>query len=226
MKLIVCGTGSSGNTYLLTSETETLVLDCGMPFLEVKKALDFNISNICGAVVSHCHFDHAKYIHEYETAGIPVWKPYEDENLRQSTCLGGFRIHSFDVVHNVPCVGYLVEHKDLGKMLYATDTAYLKYRFKDLDTILIEANWGSKYVHKEEAKYMHTLQHHMSIDTCLDAIRANTNVRLSHIILCHLSNGNSHAEAFLEAAKAIAPPGCTVNIAESGMEIDLDEIPF
>lgn len=55
MKLICCGSGSLGNTYLLVSEDGTLVLDAGVPFREVKVALGFNIRQIVGAVVTHEH---------------------------------------------------------------------------------------------------------------------------------------------------------------------------
>lgn len=55
MKLICCGSGSSGNTYLIKTNTETLVLDAGVPFKEVKIALGFNISQISGVVVTHEH---------------------------------------------------------------------------------------------------------------------------------------------------------------------------
>ena len=62
--LQVVGTGSNGNTYLLTCDGETLVIDCGIKFLETKKMLNFNIRGIVGAVVSHVHGDHSKAIKE------------------------------------------------------------------------------------------------------------------------------------------------------------------
>jgi len=226
MKLIVSGTGSSGNTYLLTNGQETLVLDAGCKFMEVKKALDFNIKGIQAVLATHKHLDHDAYSHEYEAYGIPVWRPYEMESLRRDAQFGGFRVQSFQLIHSVPTVGYLIGHKDLGRMIYVTDTSYIPYRFHNLNTILIEANWGKEYVHKDEPKYMHTLQHHMSIETCVEAIKANMSSELSHIILCHLSDNNSNQSAFRSAVQAVAPAGCTVDIATKGLTVDLSDIPF
>lgn len=226
MRLIVVGTGSSGNTYLLTNEQETLVIDCGMRFLETKKALNFNVRGIVGAITTHTHGDHSKYAHEYEAAGIPVWKPFESENLRQTTKFGGFTVQSFECVHNVPCVGYLISHKDFGKMLYATDTEYIKYTFKFLSVMLIEANWQEEYVNRDEAKYAHVLTGHMSLGTCMDAIKANSSPKLNHVILCHLSGGNAVAAECKAAVEAIVPAGVTVDVAEKGLVVDLGEVPF
>ena len=38
MQLKVIGSGSSGNSYILENETEALIIEAGLPFLEVKKA--------------------------------------------------------------------------------------------------------------------------------------------------------------------------------------------
>lgn len=226
MQLRVVGTGSTGNTYILTNGEETLVLDAGLPFLAVKKALDFNIRTIKAVLVSHSHGDHSKYAHEYETAGIPVWKPYMSESLRQEAQFGGYRIQSVPMIHDVPCVGYLIGHKELGKMLYATDTEYIKYRFKNLSTILIEANYSDDLIDRTEAKYRHVLTGHMNINTTVEFIKANVNTHLTHIILCHLSQMGADPEAFREAVKAVAPVGCSVGIAEPGAVFDVGEIPF
>lgn len=226
MKLICCGTGSTGNTYILKGKKECLILDAGVPFKETKIALNFNVRGIQGVLVTHAHNDHNGFSHEYEAAGIPVWRPYENESLRQDGQFGGFRIQSFGVIHNVPCCGFLIEHKDLGKMLYVTDSSYIPYRFHVISTILIEANWGEKYVHKDEPKYMHSLQHHMSIETCVEAIRVNASYALDHVILCHLSDNNSDEGAFRRAVEAIVPAGCTVDVAAKGLVVDLSDIPF
>ena len=56
MTLKCLGSSSSGNCYLLTSESgETLILDCGIPIKEIKKGLNWNIRGIKGMIISHAH---------------------------------------------------------------------------------------------------------------------------------------------------------------------------
>lgn len=222
-KLHVVDSGSSGNTYLLDCGGEILVIDCGICFMNVKKILDFNIRGIVGAVVSHVHGDHSKAIKEYERAGIEVWKPYEDENLMQKKQMGKFIIKSFPCIHDVPCVGYLIEHSDSGlKMLYATDTRYIKYMFRGLTAMLIEANYSEEYVNRDEAKYRHVLEGHLSIETAIECIKANINDGLKNIILCHLSKDNSDPGAFKESVKAIVPDEVQVDIATPRLTVELN----
>jgi len=222
MNLQVAGTGSSGNAYLLTCGSETLVIDCGIRFLTVKKALNFQIRGIVGAITTHSHGDHFKYAHEYEKSGIEVWKPFLDSTLIQTKKMGGFTIRSFPCIHDVPCVGYLIEHSESGlKLLYTTDTEYVKYTFNGLTAMLIEANYGEEYVNRDEAKYRHVLSGHMSIETAIECIKANMNDGLKNIILCHLSAGNSDPTAFLESAKEAVSDGVSVNIATPGLTVEL-----
>ena len=220
--LMVVGTGSTGNGYLLTCGNETLLIECGKRFRDVKIALNFNIRGIVGAITTHIHGDHYKFAHEYEQTGITVWTPWKDENLRQVKRLGGFKVSSFECQHNVPCVGYLIEHRESGlKMLYASDTQYVKYVFKDLTAILIETNYSDEFVNREEAKYRHVIEGHLSIETAIECIKANMTEKLKSIILCHLSAGNSDPVAFKESVKAIVPDGVTVDIATPGLTVKL-----
>ena len=223
MKLMVIGSGSSGNGYLLTDGIETLVIECGKRLLDVKKALNFQIREIVGAIDTHTHGDHHKYASEYELAGISVWTPWKDSNVRQIKRFGGFTVKSFECIHDVPCVGYLIEHHDSGlKMLYATDTEYVKYTFKGLTAMLIEANYSEEYVNRDEAKFRHVLTGHMSIETSIECIKANMNDGLKNIILCHLSKGNSEPLAFKESVKAIVPDGVQVDIATPRLTVELN----
>ena len=221
--LKVIDSGSSGNSYLLTCDGETLILDCGRRFKDIKIAMNFDIRRIVGAITTHIHGDHYKFAHEYELAGIPVWTPWKDNNLRQVRRFGGFKVSSFECIHDVPCVGYLIEHPDSGmKMLYATDTRYIKYMFRGLTAILLEANYSEEYVNREEAKYRHVLEGHLSIETTIECIKANMNDGLKNIILCHLSTGNSDPEAFRESVKAIVPDGVKVDIATPKLTVELN----
>ena len=223
MKLIVIGSGSSGNGYLLTDGNETLVIECGKRLLDIKIALNFQIRGIVGAIDSHTHGDHHKYASEYELAGIPVWTPWKDNNLRQIKRFGRFVVRSFECIHNVPCVGYLIEHTDSGlKLLYASDTEYVRYVFRDITAMLIEANYGEEYVNKDEAKYQHVAEGHMSIETTVGCIKANMTDNLKHIVLCHLSKGNSDPIKFMESVRDIVSDNVTVDIASPGLIVELN----
>ena len=57
--------------------------------------------------------------------------------------IGKFMVTPIPVEHSVPCYAYLIEHKNIGKLLFATDLQYFKYRIKDLDHLFIEANYGN-----------------------------------------------------------------------------------
>lgn len=97
MRLRVLGSGSSGNCYILENDNEALIIEAGLPFMEVKKALDFNVMKIAGVLASHIHGDHAKYIGEYEKAGVPVWKPYDTDFYKSCDMkeYGTFEVRTF-----------------------------------------------------------------------------------------------------------------------------------
>lgn len=55
MLLKCLGSSSCGNCYLLKAENETLIVECGIKFKEIQKAMNFNISHIVGCLVTHEH---------------------------------------------------------------------------------------------------------------------------------------------------------------------------
>lgn len=56
MKMKCLGSSSGGNCYLLQSNSgETLIVECGVNIKEIKKALNFNMRNVVGCLVSHEH---------------------------------------------------------------------------------------------------------------------------------------------------------------------------
>lgn len=226
MKLVCLGSGSKGNCYLLENEKECLVIEAGLPFRDVKKALNFNIQKIVGVCVSHRHFDHSKYAGEYEKAGIPVYKPYEGKPKYEA--FGGFKISAFPIVHDVPCYGFFISHKNFGNLLYASDTEYIRYRFNGefaLNHILVEANYEDELIDWSAPKYTHVKQGHMSIQTTIDFLKANDNPGLFNVVLLHLSDTNSDERKFKQMAKD-ALVEVPVYIARPGLEIELRDTPF
>lgn len=55
MILNICGSSSLGNTYILESKGQYLILESGVSFKEVLRAIDFDISKVVGVCVSHSH---------------------------------------------------------------------------------------------------------------------------------------------------------------------------
>jgi phosphoribosyl 1,2-cyclic phosphodiesterase len=222
LKLSCLGSGSAGNCYLLHNETECLVIEAGIPFKEVKKALDFNISNIAGVVVSHGHGDHANFLYEYMKAGIPVMAPSMEYVTGALTAVSKpFSVRTFPLVHDVPCTGFLIEHQEIGRLLFATDTEYIRYRFKNLDHIMIECNYSQNLLGKS---YHEGLQErikltHMELDTCKDFIRANKSQELKSICLMHLSDRTSDERLFQDEIRELVE--CPVYVADKGLEYEL-----
>lgn len=214
MKLNCIASGSSGNCYLLSSDTETLILDYGISIMEIKKALDFDLSKVVGACVTHAHLDHSKAVDDLVKMGIPVFKPYESNEPMSLNSWSG-TVQGFDLTDKdgnwthtnadgseCPCYGFLIKHPELGRMLYITDTNLVKWKFKDIDHILISCNYQSKYVTDEEyAKRKHVLRGHMELQTVIDFLKANATDRLKTVTLCHLSDRNANAEEMLAEVK-------------------------
>lgn len=224
MELKILGSGSSGNCYILENDAEALIIEAGLPFREVKKTLDFNVRKIVGVICSHGHKDHSGYVSEYEKAGIPVFKPYESEMKRQARTYGGFVIKSFPLVHDVPCFGIYLFHEDIGTLIYASDTEYVKYRFKGLNHVLVEANHSKELIERDSAKYTHQITGHMEIKTTCEFLKANNNPGLRNVVLLHLSSDSSNAEDF--KAKAEKVVDCSVFVARKGLCESLDLVPF
>ena len=55
MKLKTISSGSHGNCYLLETDAEKLILDCGLPIKVIKQGLDFDLGGIQGVLISHAH---------------------------------------------------------------------------------------------------------------------------------------------------------------------------
>jgi phosphoribosyl 1,2-cyclic phosphodiesterase len=149
------------------------------------------------------------------------------EKLKHYTLgMGDFRIKPFPLVHDVPCSGFHITHPDMGTLIYATDTEYIKYRFKNLNHILVEANYGDELIEQNAVNREHVLRGHMSLQTALNFISTNDNPMLENIVLIHLSQTNGDPVEFLQKTKETIKYGAECYIAEPELEISLDLIPF
>jgi phosphoribosyl 1,2-cyclic phosphodiesterase len=239
MRLKVIGSNSAGNAYLLQSEQDTLLIECGVHISKIKKALGFKVNNV-NAIVSHSHGDHASSIKEVLNAGIPVYASKETLEAKNvlhhhrskelvagvSCQVGSFRIKPFEVNHDVHCLGFIIMHKECGLVLFLTDTYYCDYVFPGLNNIIVECNHDQELLYNNSPKFLHdrVIQSHMNLTTCKELLKANDLSAVNNIVLIHLSDSNSDEARFKK--EIIELTGKTVSIAEAGLEIDFNKTPF
>lgn len=246
MILKTVATGSSGNCHLLIADNgETLILDCGVPIKEIKKGLGWNIKNVVGVLCTHRHLDHSKSAVELYNTGFYAVAPYliasGSEKLSYKLKKSRFDISAFALktvdgkwTHTngdgseCPCYGFWIQHPEMGTMIYATDTELIKWRFKNVNHILLGVNYDPELLSCDDAKKSHVFRGHMSIDTACEFVKANASAQLQNVIMCHLSSENADAGKFIEKMKK-AVPNVNVCVAEPGMELELrnpGECPF
>lgn len=220
------GSGSSGNCYLLSTEKQTLILDCGLPILEIKKGLNFDIRRIAGVLCTHSHNDHSKALDDFCKMGMHIVAPFEAGDVKRShATMGSFDVTSFDLPHNgVWNSGFLIK-VDGQKILYMTDFEYCPYIFKKqrINHMIIECNYEQELVDKDLPNYEHKIKGHCSLDTCKTFVEKNRTKDLRSVLLCHLGGETCRADNVVAEVQKVAGKGVYVDYARAGFELELKE---
>ena len=237
-RLIVLATGSKGNGYILTNGEDTLLIEAGARYKEMLAGLDYKIETVNGMIISHEHKDHSKYIEQYLKKGLLVHMPRSTKNnldlshvynaisvdIGVTYEFGNFTIKALELVHSVDCLGYYIYHKDLGKMLFITDTEYVKYRFNKLgiNHIVVEANYSKELLNRGKVNSNHVLKGHMEINTTTNFLKENDTDSLKNVVLVHLSDSNSDEQLFSKLTTKVVHEGVRVTIASTGLSVPLE----
>jgi len=175
--------------------------------------------------------------------GIKVFTPYNkgvffegEHEERIHTKCGRFDVSAFALTDmnghfkhtnadgsECPCYGFLIQHPEMGRLLYITDTELVKWKFKNVNHILISCNYQSKYITDDDAKRNHVLRGHMELETVKEFVKANKSNALRNVILCHLSQENANADEMAVEVQKSTGNGVFVDCARKGFEIELKE---
>lgn len=245
MKLKVLGSGSHGNCYILEGETSSLLLECGIRWKDILKGLNFKIDNVAGCLISHEHGDHSKAVKDALNAGIDI---YASVGTAQALDIDSWAVNSyrldflasmkqkqindfiilpFSIEHDAAePLGFLIQHSEMGKLLYITDSYYCKYKFSGLNHIMIECNYSLDIL-KENIENdslpavlaERIMKSHFSLEHVKEFLQANDLSQVKDIVLLHLSDGNSNAKQFQSEIEGLT--GKPVYIAQKGLEIEL-----
>lgn len=217
ISITALGSSSAGNAYLVDDGETKLLLEAGLPYKEIQRGTGFRISSLAGCLISHSHQDHCKSVKDLIKAGVDVYsgagtfKALSIDSHRaiavealQAFTIGTWRILPFDVQHDVEePFGFLLASKNGDKLLFATDTYYVKYKFSDITHLMIECNYSIKLLDANIASgsvpavmRSRLLRSHFSLEHVKEFLRANDLSELQEVHLLHLSDGNSDEELF------------------------------
>jgi len=228
MTLKCLSTGSKANCYVLKRDNgEMLILDAGLPLMEIKKGIGFEVENLKGAVISHSHGDHVMGAEKLKHI-IPVWHPYVS-NKRMHTKFGEFDISCFDLPHNgVENRGFIIK-VDGQTICYMTDYEYCPYDLssQNIDTMLIELNYQADKIEKGIDNHgVHVVLGHAEERVVKEILKQNAK-SLRNVILCHMSNsGNLNKEIAMQHIREVLPDYIDVKYAKSGRNYDISLCPF
>ena len=221
MQIHCIGSGSAGNCYALKYDDEILLLDLGMRFTEIKQGINYEIANIVGCVITHCHSDHSLSVKDFKKIGIPIWQPYiTHERIMK---FGSFTVQSFSVPHDdTECYGFFIK-VDGQKIVYATDYEYIPVTFKkqEVNHFIIECNYQKERVSNNANNRNHVLKGHAELQTVLDVLKENQTESLQTVLICHLSDGNANEKEMVKTIKETVGNGVTVDYARKGLTIEL-----
>lgn len=216
-------TGSTGNCYRISDGHSSLLLECGIAFKTIQRALKFETSNIAGVLVTHEHKDHSKAVKDVADRGLDVYMSagtkgalsIEHHRIRsltnkQTVKIGTWMVLPFDVQHDAAePFGFLIANQDGDKLLFATDTYYIKYKFSGLTHLMIECNYSQRILNGNvesgrvpEFLRNRVMQSHFSLENLLVFLKANDLSKVQEIHLLHLSDSNSDERLFKREVQA------------------------
>jgi len=211
---------SKGNCYRLLSGGRSLLLECGIPWKEIRRRLHFQTSGLDACLVSHYHGDHARALTDLLKSGIHVYASPEtleyfaasdhhravqvNHSLMHWNIADHWNVRGFDTVHDAEgSLGFEICDDDGDSLVFLTDTAYCKYRFHRINVLMIEANYSEAILSAnveagriEPARAKRVREKHMSIERVIDFCKAQDMSRCRQVHLLHLSDGNSNADLF------------------------------
>lgn len=245
MLLKVLGSSSSGNCYIIENDNEAIIIECGIKFSEIKKGLDWNLGKVKCCLVSHEHRDHALAVPELLKAGVMVmtnrdvlasWHLQESYFAKvvisgKGYKVGGFKIVPLGVAHDVPCLAFIIEHKELGRVLFATDTMMLEYKVSRVNHYMIEANYSDEILEENilsgvqpPGMKSRLLQSHMELGTTKEILREADLSQTYNVILLHLSSRNADERLFRSEVEQLVK--IPTIVAKKGLKIDLCDNPY
>lgn len=226
------GSSSAGNTFVLDTGSECLILDLGVDWKTVMSSIGYRLEKVVGAISTHVHLDHSRLIPKMLKYCVPVYSCSEVANKYDGVVamqpktrykIGNFIVQPLPVPHNVENYAFIVSHDSFGKLIYAVDCVQFPYTIRNVNHWVIEANHDEEIILDNvcnDSFSQSASENHLNINQTIAVLMANFCDATRTIVLAHLSDGNSNASDFLRRTQE-ALGYENVFIADKGLFIDL-----
>ena len=193
------------------------------------------IGRLLFAATDERHQDHVKSLDYFINLGIPCYGNKDVCSIHKGCIelpkvlkVDGFKVQTFELVHDVPTNAFVIDTDDGIRILYCTDTKRIPKKVKGVHYAAIECNNDQDAIIDNEMEDVFTKskpENHQSLDECIRYLKAINNVNLQCIILWHMSMTN------IDENKAIAMVKREVGfdnvvVADRGMEIEIQKSEF
>lgn len=211
------GSSSAGNCYYVTDGTTPILLEAGLRYKDMQRALHYQISSVQGCLLTHEHGDHSKSVPDILRAGVTTYMSQGTMNAMQLQhhrvqpvqarvpfTIGTWRILPFEVEHDVSePMGFLLANQTGEKLLFVTDSFYIRYKFQGITHFLLECNYSKDILDENilegripQVMRKRLLRSHFSLENVKEFFRVNDLSKTEEIWLLHLSDSNSDEERF------------------------------
>lgn len=223
---------SHGNAYLVEDGSTKVLIECGVTYKKLCKALGFRLTEVQGVLVSHEHKDHAGCVEKLIGCGFDVYLssgtaealelPEKLLELAHGMEAGAqFQVGTMDIMpfqtfHDaLEPLGFVIRSREDGDVLvYAIDTVNLPYRFPGAGMLALEANFDKAILERcqrmPEKVRKRVANTHMEIDKLCDCLKRMDLRGCRELYLLHLSDATSHEGHFINKVRRCVPPGCRV----------------
>ena len=243
MKIKSFGSSSAGNAYILDDGASVLLIECGFTFKNLTRKIreaDYTVSQLAGVLISHEHHDHAECWCKLVDYGLKVYASHgtisalakQDGNLAKLIVplapdpgrdmsgpvqIGSFDVMAFRTFHDAAePIGFLIRSRHEGtKVVFATDTVNLAYRFPGVNILMLEANYAEDLIPKgrlPESVVKRIRNTHMELRRLCEYLQTLDLTHCREIYLMHLSDSSSNEFLFHKAVKAVVPDHVRVYI--------------
>lgn len=217
MIIRVIGTGSQGNCYYVERSGMALIIEAGISYDTVTRVLGEDIKKVVGVLVTHEHGDHIKYVQDFINRGYEVYMsngtatgagiPQYMVNViqaKQPFFLKDFHIMPFELEHDVlEPTGFMIDIED-KRLVFATDTYYIKYKFPNVTHYIVECNHDMEtMLSSGDNKYLvsRIMESHMSLETLVKYFKASDLSKVEEIHLIHASSRNGNRNLIADTIK-------------------------